>query len=342
MPRIRYEKWNPGSEAQSVIRQAESICTTYQAQGYDLTLRQLYYQFVARGLIPNTQREYNRLGTIINRARMSGYLDWDYIVDRTRNIRSLTHWESPEQIVKAAASSFRFDGWANQGTRIEVWVEKEALAGIVGQVAEQYDVSWFSCRGYVSQSELWGAAQRILPYIEAGQHVVILHLGDHDPSGIDMTRDINDRMTTFLTMDYLLGHQDDFGDRVTRADVLATMSDRVSYFPAFEIRRIALNMDQVEQYDPPPNPAKLTDSRADSYIREYGRESWELDALDPNVLSELIEGEILAERNEAAWEEYTQRQESERVVLSAAAGRWDSVKEFLNGSAAGVDTPASP
>jgi hypothetical protein len=291
MPRIAYEEWNPGRPAQQVLAAADAICAEYTAQGYDLTLRQLYYQFVARDLIENTQRSYKRLGEIVNKGRLAGFLDWDYIVDRTRNLRSLAHWDSPAEIVEACARQFRFDKWDNQPTRIEVWVEKEALAGVVAKAAERQDVPWFSCRGYVSQSELWGAAQRLIGYEDDGQDVLILHLGDHDPSGIDMTRDIEDRLELF-------------GCSAT-------------------VRRIALNMDQVQRYNPPPNPAKLTDSRVGAYLRDYGHQSWELDALDPATMDELITSHIVEQRDDARWQQDTYREKNARGDLEAVAQDWD-------------------
>lgn len=297
MPRIIYEKWKPGDDALEVVVQARSICEDYQQQGYDLTLRQLYYQFVSRDLIPNTQRSYKRLGDIINRARMAGLLDWEYIEDRTRNLEKLTHWGSPASIVEGAARSFGMDLWANQPTRVEVWVEKEALAGVIARAARRYDCAWFSCRGYVSQSEMWGAGQRIGEYIAAGQSVVVLHLGDHDPSGIDMSRDIEERISRFVMQDWYNAHKDDI-DSVSASAVkmsmvshLAAKQQTVPRVP-FELKRIALNMDQVEEYDPPPNPAKQTDARFENYLRVHGDESWELDALDPSVLDALITEEI--------------------------------------------------
>src|SRR5260221_13432982 len=103
MARIQYEKWNPRGDAQEIIARANSICREYAAQGYDLTLRQLYYQFVARGFIPNTAESYNKLGNVVNRARLGGYLDWGYIVDRTRNLEHVAHWGDPSDIIRSAA-----------------------------------------------------------------------------------------------------------------------------------------------------------------------------------------------------------------------------------------------
>jgi hypothetical protein len=157
MARIQYEKWTPRGDSAAIITQANQIAVDYAQQGYDLTLRQLYYQFVARDLLPNTQKSYDRLGQLVNRARLAGLMDWNYLVDRTRNIRSVSHWESPSDIVDTVSRQFRLDKWTTQPTRVEVWVEKEALAGVVQRVADRNDVAWFSCRGYVSQSEMWSA-----------------------------------------------------------------------------------------------------------------------------------------------------------------------------------------
>lgn len=176
------------------------------------------------------------------------------------------------------------DKWENQEHRIEVWVEKDALLGILGSVCHDLDVDYFSCRGYNFQSEMWGAAMRLRQYLDDGQTPVVIHLGDHDPSGVDMTRDIEDRLRLFT------------GGGV-------------------ELRRIALTMEQVHQYDPPPNPAKITDSRAEGYIKEYGNDSWELDALDPGMLADLIRDTIIPYRDRDALAEQIRRERRERRAI---------------------------
>jgi hypothetical protein len=332
--KIRYEDWQPRPDARVDIARAEAVCRQYAADGYDLTLRQLYYQFVARGWIPNNMRSYKRLGEIVNRARLAGLLDWDYIVDRTRNLRGTSHWTAPGSVIDSAAQSYRLDKWADQPRRVEVWVEKEALAGVVERVAGEHDVDGFSCRGYVSQSEQWAAARRMLGYLKGGQAVTVLHLGDHDPSGIDMTRDIRDRITTFVTQDWLDDHSDMFdGDQAKIGEILAHMRDRIGDVEPIEVRRIALNYDQVQQYDPPPNPAKLTDSRAGGYVAQYGYESWELDALPPDVLAQLVRDHIASIRDADAYEVLVARESRERQLLRLAAGHWDELVDFLGGAA---------
>jgi hypothetical protein len=340
--KIKYQDWKPGAQARHIIRLAEDIAASYQQQGYDLTLRQLYYQFVARGHIPNSQAEYNRLGTVINKARMAGLFDWDYITDRTRNLKSLAHWDDPAHAIYSIADQYRNRLWDRQPNRVEVWVEKEALAGVIGQVAERHDVAYFACRGYVSASELWGAAQRLGGYMRKGQDVTVLHLGDHDPSGIDMTRDIEDRLRLIINHDNVVAAvaqarrspaaalvQDN--EDLWRAEITGQAHDIGRGYGTLDINRIALNMDQVEEYDPPPNPAKLTDSRVDGYIAAYGESSWELDALDPAVLDALIEDHIEALKDQDLWEQALAEQEAGREAMTACSQNWTDVAEYAMG-----------
>jgi hypothetical protein len=281
------------ADSAATIAKANEILEDYARQGYDLTLRQLYYQFVSRALIANKDSEYKKLGSVINDARLAGLIDWNHITDRTRNLRANPHWDSPRDIVEACADQFRFDKWAKQPNYVEVWVEKDALVGVLQVACTPLDVPYFSCRGYTSQSEMWAAAMRLLKQIKAGKEAYVIHLGDHDPSGIDMSRDIADRIKLFIR--HHLGASD------------------------FTLNRIALNMSQVERYSPPPNPAKITDSRAGRYIAEYGDESWELDALEPRVLTTLIQDTIAGLRDDALWGESVEAEDAAKESLREAA-----------------------
>lgn len=268
--KIQYINKRFNAAALLTIDAANTIIAEYQAQGFDLTLRQLYYQFVSRDLIPNSQKEYKKLGNVISDARLGGLISWEAIVDRTRNLAGNSHWGNPSDIIEACARDFQIDKWTGQKYRPEVWIEKDALVGVIEPVCAKNDVNYFSCRGYTSQSEMWAAGMRLKRYFRADQIPLIIHLGDHDPSGKDMTRDIVDRLELFIGR-------------------------------SIEVQRIALNYDQIEKYEPPPNPAKVTDPRAGNYIKEFGRESWELDALDPKVIDELITNAIWEVRDTTKW-----------------------------------------
>jgi len=295
MPRIAYLEKRFAAKSQTIIENAKEIIEEYRSDGFDLTVRQLYYQFVARDLIENSQAAYKRLGSVINDARLAGEIDWLTIVDRTRTLRGNSHWSSPADIIAGVVYSYAEKKWADQGIRFEVWIEKDALIGVISGICDDLDIDYFSCRGYTSSSSMWRAARRMIRYNQKDQAVVVIHLGDHDPSGIDMTRDIQDRLSMF-------------GANV-------------------EVRRIALTMDQIRQYTPPPNPAKLTDSRAAEYCSRYGYDSWELDALEPQVLSDLIEREVLEGRDEAVWAESLAHEEKNRERLEWVSDHWDELME---------------
>lgn len=284
----------------AVIEQANVIIAEYQRMGFTLTLRQLYYQFVSRDLIANKQTEYKRLGDIINDARLGGLIDWNAIEDRTRNVRSVAMWSSPQSILDAVAAQYREDPWGDQPYSPEVWIEKDALVGVIEPICNRMRVPYFACRGYASQSEVYSAGKRFATAIREGKRPIVFHLGDHDPSGLDMTRDNGDRLRMFA-----------------RRGVM--------------VKRLALNMDQVEQYNPPPNPAKDTDSRFGEYLAEFGDESWELDALNPPVIEALIQ-EALDEIIEPdAWKTVMDREGDSRGDLEAVAERWVEVSEYLRG-----------
>jgi hypothetical protein len=258
--RWKFKDINFNQEKARQIDLANEIIEIYQAQHLKLTLRQLYYQFVTRNAAPNTERSYKNLGKLISDARLAGLIDWGAIEDRVRVPKAPNEFNDLRELVNAALNSYRLPRWKGQLEYVELWVEKDALSGVLAPLAEQYHVTLMVNRGYSSQSAMYEAASR---FLTAGtdKECHLLYLGDHDPSGEDMVRDIHDRLDMFLA--------------------------------SVEVNKVALTMDQVEQYDPPPNPAKLTDSRAASYIAEHGEYSWEVDALPPDVLHNLIEEAIL-------------------------------------------------
>lgn len=289
----QFESRNFKAETQAIIDKANEIIKEYRDEGFNLTLRQLYYQFVARGIIENTERSYKNLGKTISNARMAGLVDWSAIVDRTRNMKSNSHWSGIHEILDSCAYQYRRDLWAGQRNVVEVWIEKEALIGVIEKPCRELDVNYFACRGYVSQSEQWAAGERALErWYHHNQTTTIIHLGDHDPSGVDMTRDNLDRLNVFTD----------------QLDII-------------EVVRIALNWSQIEEYDPPPNPTKLTDSRAKEYIKNYGRSCWELDALEPRVIDRLIRDEVRQYIDADLWTKQAQLQQQERERIQEIARR---------------------
>ena len=302
MPKIAYKPVSMRLNGLSLVETCNEIITEYQADWLLLTLRQLYYQLVSRGVIANQTTEYNRLGNIVSDARLQGLMDWDAIEDRTRELVTTSHWGSPADILETCARQFRVDRWKEQDVHPEVWIEKEALSGVFERICRSLDVGCFACRGYTSQSAMWGAGQRFIQKIQEGQRVVVFHFGDHDPSGIDMTRDIEDRIRMFA-----------------RHDVGPKADSHI------EIKRLALNMDQVRKYNPPENPAKTTDSRFTSYAAAFGGKSWELDALNPRTLSALVRDNVMSVCDKSLWEDIITAEATARGELRAIQVNYDEV-----------------
>jgi len=176
---------------------------------------------------------------------------------------------------------------------------------VASRAANKYRVPYIACKGYMSQSEMWEAGyNRLREYMEDGYHPIILHIGDHDPSGIDMTRDIQDRLTIF-------------------SNSWGLESQEV------EVRRLALNMDQIDEFNPPPNPAKVTDSRFADYESRYGSESWELDALRPELLIELITDEITQLLDVDMFNERIDEEHAAQAEMQVIADRWPEIEDWL-------------
>jgi len=266
----------------------------YQGDGYDLSLRQLYYQMVSRGYLENSQKSYKNLGTLITNARMAGLVDWDMITDRNRETVTVPHWKTPGEIIKTAADSFRVDKWENQPYHVEVMVEKDALSGVLEPLCAKFDVSFTANKGYPSASLLFEMGKRLRRKIQSGKRVVVLHLGDHDPSGIDMTRDLINRLSLFAGAE-------------------------------INLDRLALNMKQIEELKPPENPAKTTDTRYQTYRDIYGESSWELDALEPRSLARLVTEAVEALRDDSLWYEAVKREDAMRSELLDFAGNYEGV-----------------
>lgn len=283
----------------ALIGHANGIIGEYQALGFVLTLRQLFYQFVSRPALglANTFDNYKKLGRVVTDARRAGLIDWDALEDRTRNVRSLPTWDEPPEIIGACANQYREDIWSSQPYRPEIWIEKDALTGVIEGVSDEFRVPWFSCRGNVSDSEMYAAGKRFAAVIAQDQVPLVLQLVDHDPTGLDMSRDVRERLAMFARQE-------------------------------IEVRRLALNLDQTNGL--PPNFAKESDSRFEDYVQQFGtNDCWELDALAPNVISGLVRAALEGLIDQDAWAEAIAAEDDNRAVLAAAANNWSLVKSAL-------------
>lgn len=351
MSKQQYRAVNFGADKLSIITQADGIISEYGGQ--KLSARQVYYRFIGGDLLPaswidaeynakhnlppdtkNTPKNYQRLIGMLVDARYAGLISWDAIEDRGRDPSVPSEWDSVDDIVDAAVEQFRLPRWKDQPRHVELWVEKDALAGVLGPIARRWHVPLAVNKGYSSASAMKAAADRMLAALgvtvqvqcdgcaddfdyrypdgtckgcgkktgamyrynddDGNEHdgsfdkeVRVLYLGDHDPSGEDMVRDIRDRLTEFGV-------------------------------PNLTVEKIALTMPQIRRFNPPPNPAKVTDSRAKAYIEKFGNQSWEVDALPPREMNRLVEQSISRNVDKKLMDAVVAREDAERERVRAA------------------------
>lgn len=279
------KKFRPA--ALTIIQTCNEIISAYTAEGYRLSVRQLYYQLVSRNVIENSKSSYDNLVAIMTDARMAGLVDWDAIEDRGRQPVTIPHWTSPREIIATAAEKFRIDKWLDQPAHVEVMVEKAALEGVLIPVCNELDVTFHANKGYSSVSAMYEVGKRLQERHHIGKKkLYVVYCGDHDPSGMDMSRDVADRLALF-----------------SQCDVT--------------VLRVALNMKQIERYNPPEQFAKQTDSRWDVYQEKYGDKSWELDALEPKVLAGIVRSAVLSVRDETKWNAAVEREEEMKAHLQS-------------------------
>jgi hypothetical protein len=345
-PSIRLSKEN--KRMLSIIN---DILREYRREGYKLTLRQLYYQLVSRALIhENSLAQYSKLSGLLTRGRMAGNVDWNIIEDRNR-IPYLPYYN--EDVADAFSDTkehYRLDRQRDQEINVELWVEKDALSGVLRRMTSKYHVHLVVNKGYTSTTAMYDAFQRIKDSIKKGRKVHILYLGDHDPSGLDMDRDIRDRMKLFVTnskemqmmywdleteeqddfreSDFFYGFVQKFGDKDKQ---LMTKNDNPDYdgiyfnmpyiymqkqfHDLFTVERIALTQEQIKTYNPPTNPAKFKDPRSEWYVKHFGRVSWEVDALKPEVLDEIVTEKIEGLIDMSKYEKMLKQEKNDREEI---------------------------
>lgn len=297
MTLLAYRNDNIRAATLATIERINEVLADAARDGVAMSLRQVYYKFVKNGWCPNNDAEYKKLGKALDTGRMNGLVSWTAIVDMNRALYGTNTQDAPEQLLEGLDEKFHLDLWADQQWRPEVWVEKLGMLNVIGGICSELRVDYYACKGYDSQTMSWQAGRRMAGYVRKGQRPIVFHMGDHDPSGLDMTRDNAARLELFA------------GVPVT-------------------VVRLALNMDQIEELGPdllPPNPAKLTDSRAADYVAEHGESSWEIDALEPTYIRDLIRDNVDRLRDEGIWEQSLAREVEGKAWLKTLGRGGDNL-----------------
>lgn len=284
-----YKDGNMQTRSLKVIERANQFIAEYAEQNIQLTLRQLYYRFVGLGLIKNELKEYKKLGHTLSEGRLHGLIDWDAIVDRTRGPTRHPQRKGPADAIDEMLQEYRRARRDDQDVYVELWCEKDAIAGVLEPIADKYHVITSSNRGYSSQTAMRDAAHRFMWAQHKKKTLVLFYIGDHDPSGEDMVRDIESRF--FM-----------FGVEVP-------------------VTKLTLTIEQVRQFKLFPNPVKMTDSRNKDYRRKFGNQCWETDALPPKFLHDTADAALKSVTNMKKMAAVIRREEKDKRKIKKACGK---------------------
>jgi hypothetical protein len=255
------------------------------ADGKPMTVRQVFYQATVHGLVEKAETGYSKVQTDLTLMRRDGVLRYDWLADNTRWQRKPRTFDSVEDALKETAAFYRKNLWRDADSYVEIWMEKDALAGVIYPITSMYDVPLMVARGYASLSFLYNAAEYIN---QLDVPAYIYHLGDYDPSGVNAGEKIEETLR----------------ELAPNAEI---------YF-----ERIAVTPEQIEAWNLPTRPTKKTDTRAKSFGSEL---SVELDAIDPNVLRSLVQDAIERHLPAAQFEILKAAEESERKIISRLVRR---------------------
>lgn len=366
MSRVKYVKKEFRDEKAALVPHIQRVFDEYAAMGYVLNARGIAYRLEGQGIIRKTEESFQQVETVVKEGRLMGLFDWDGLpVDSARALRDYAMWTDPAHRLRSAAANHLTDKWRTQENRVEVWCEKEGLLGIISGACEDEDVPYRALTGYDAVGALREGARRIMARSHGGrflvraqdkygngmekmnrfyvalalldereladdenvreyaawarevwqeeaekdipeQHTVILYIGDHDPSGINITETVRKELALYGAAD-------------------------------FTVERIAITCEESCQDDDPEihsAPAKYTDSRHSGYVSEHGTTlAWEVESLEPAVLSARVTAAIESWRDDRAWQRAVDEEEAQRRLLTRAAERWEEVARFLQNGA---------
>lgn len=273
--------------------------------GIKLTVRQIYYRLISDpyNLFENTGSKYKQFDKMLVVARERREVDYTKIEDRTREaLGGDFGYDNPQEFLRSEIDylkncwqDYKMEIWTDQDYKLEIWVEKDALTNLINQVAKDFRVLVFPSRGYSSFTKIMECLERLEGYSDKKR--VVLHLIDHDPSGLDMTRDLEKRLSAYG------------GDSI-------------------QIKKIGLTYDQVEKFNLRPNPVKKSDTKAENYINQFGPDCWELDALPPLELQNLVVESIKEYIDFDAWND---KFEKEKEGKNWLIKKIEEIGESLNG-----------
>jgi hypothetical protein len=252
-------------QTRGLLQFCVELTDRYVREGLVCSVRHAFYKAAVAGVIQKSDADYQKVSTVMTNGRWAGLIDWDVVVDESREPSTWASWESAEACATEALDQFRLDRWQGQACYVEIWVEKVAVKANLEDIAAEHHVTLQPGRGNCSTSGVYRAARRFNRHHSAGRRPIILYLGDHDPLGLHFPGEVTERIGRF------------------------------GLHP--EVRRLAVNFDQVETFGILSHPVKAKGKTAEKrifaeYLAKYGNEAWELDAFEPRDLQDLVRAEL--------------------------------------------------
>lgn len=267
---------------QSAIHHLKSALFLIVAGEHPATCRQVFYQAATAKLVEKTEPAYKMVCRHLADMRLVGSLPFGWIADSTRWMRKPDSFSGLEDAIESTARFYRRDVLREQPVYLEVWCEKDALAGVIYDVTSVYDIPLMVCKGYASLTYLYAAAEAIAAQRKPAH---LFYFGDFDPSGVDISRNVERRLREFA--------------------------------PGAEIHfeRVAVNEEQIDEWNLPTRPTKTKDTRSGN----FGARSVELDAIPPKQLRELVRAKIEQYISPRQLEVLKVAEDSERTILMRMA-----------------------
>ena len=367
-------------EWESTRRLTEAAKAILQRE-HPMTIRQLFYRLVSAGVVENLLSDYRCVSRAMTKARHSGEVAPEWIVDRSRPTYEAATYEGLEEFGKVVARSYRRNYWTDQAFYLECWCEKDAVTGSIVGVTDEFGITLRALRGFNSTTGVLQLADLFARLREQAKQIQVFYLGDFDPSGMCIEEDVARRVESHMALNsnpirlvlegrilskaftmqelYELGQrhelrQDEGHELILRlACRKLGLKAKTALLP-FAIRRLAIHREDIAKFRLPPLRVKDTDSRTPAFRDRHGTDCVELDALPPRELRQRLRRAIQAKIERTAWkrmieveraeQETTQRtlfRSSRRKLLHLRTERW-SGRPDLNWGPLGPEPSALP
>ncbi len=309
--------------ASSTVELGRAAHGVLDASPHAMTLRQLYYALVSTMAIPKTEPAYGKLKRLMRLLREDGTIPWGWLVDHTRSVFAPRTFAGIEGLLADSARLYRADLMRTQPVAIQVWAESDSIGSVIARTADRYCVPTFIGRGYSARGYLWSAARDAVAAHDAGKEVHILHVGDHDPSGEDIYRDVADTLRLYAAAV-------DIGWSVASTRQLMAESglDAIDRTAWMSFERLALTPAQIDRYDLPYRPVKSTDVRSAGF---RGAGAVEVEALPVAGLLAVVDDAIRSRIDVEALRAAELAEASERDIARRIAAT--PVADLLRGAA---------